>query len=79
LWEVAEGNLGTAREARLQVSKQGRAGGKSGKDLEVGAVDELLVGEYVARARDKEEKNFTFVSPLASRLSIYIITNNIIY
>jgi hypothetical protein len=26
LWEVVEVNLGTAREARLQVSKQGRAG-----------------------------------------------------
>ena len=29
-----------------------------GLDLDVGAVDELLVGEYVVRARDKEEKNF---------------------
>jgi hypothetical protein len=48
-------------------------------DLDVGAVDELLVGEYVVRARDKEEKNLTLASPLASRLSTYIITNNIIY
>ncbi len=53
--------------------------GKSGKDLEVSAVDELLVGEYVVRAEDKEEKNCTLASPLASRLSTYIITNNIIY
>jgi hypothetical protein len=29
-----------------------------GLDLDVGAVDELLIGEYVVRARDKEEKNF---------------------
>ncbi len=50
-----------------------------GLDLDVGAVDELLVGEYVVRGRDKEEKNFTFASSLASRLSTYIITNNIIY
>ena len=49
------------------------------EDLEIGAVDELLVGECVVRARDKEEKNFTLASPLASRLSTYIITNNIVY
>ena len=48
-------------------------------DLEVGAVDELLVGECVVRVRDKEKKNFTLASPLASRLSTYIITNNIIF
>ena len=79
MWEVAEGNLGTAREARLQVSKQGRAGARAEKDLEIGAVDELLVGECVVRTNDKEEKNFTLLSPLASRLSTYIITDNIFY
>ena len=63
----------------LSTGKQtGQGRGKSGKDLEIGAVDELLVGEYVVRARDKEEKNFTLASPLASRLSTYIITNNIL-
>ena len=64
----------------LVGTQANRAGqGKSGKDLEVGAVAELLVGECVVRARDKEEKNFTLPSPSASRLSTYIITNNIIY
>ncbi len=57
----------------------GQGRGKSGKDLEVDAVYELLVGEYVVRARDKEEKNFTLTTPLAFRLSTYIITNNIVY
>jgi hypothetical protein len=52
--------------------------GTSGKDLEVGAVDELLFGEYVVRARYMEEKNFSLAFPSASRLSTYIITNNII-
>jgi hypothetical protein len=37
-------------------TEQGRA---ERKDLEIGAVDELLVGECVVRARDKEEKNIT--------------------
>ena len=32
-------------------------------DLEVGAVDELLVGECVVRDRDKGEKNITLLSP----------------
>ncbi len=64
MWEVAEGNLGTAGEARLLVSKQtGQGRGKSGKDLEVGTVDELLVGEYVVRARDKEEKTLRWLLP----------------
>jgi hypothetical protein len=53
------GNLGTAREARLQVSKQSRAEARADKDLEVGAVDELLFGEFVVRDRDKEGKNFS--------------------
>ena len=73
------GQPGHSTRSSSTGKQTGQGRGKSGKDLEVGAVDELLVGEYVARARDKEEKNFTFVSPLASRLSIYIITNNIIY
>ena len=72
------GQPGHSTRSSSTGKQTGQGRGKSGKDLEVGAVDELLVGEYVARARDKE-KNFTFVSPLASRLSIYIITNNIIY
>ncbi len=41
-------------------TEQGRA---ERKDLEIGAVDELLVGECVVRARDKEKKNITLLSP----------------
>ena len=51
------GTLGTARKARLR--------GTSGKDLEVGAVDELLFGEYVVRARYREGKNFSLAFPSA--------------
>ncbi len=68
---------GTRSSSTGKQTRQGR--GKSVKDLEVGSIDELLVGEYMDKARDKEEKNFTLASPLASRLSIYIITNNNIY
>ncbi len=73
------GQPGHSARSSSTGKQTGQGRGKSGKDLEVGAADELLVGEYVVSARDKEEKNFKFVSPLASRLSIYIITNNIIY
>jgi hypothetical protein len=55
LWEVTEGNLGTAHEARPTGMRTGLGRGE-GLDLDVGAVDELLVGEYVVRARDKEEE-----------------------
>ena len=61
------------------MKQTGQGRDKNGKGLEVGAVDELLVGECVVRVRDKEEKNFPLPSPLASRLSTYIITNNIIF
>ncbi len=44
LWEVTEGNLGTAREARSTGMRTGLGRGE-GLDLDVGAVDELLVGE----------------------------------
>ena len=42
-------------------------------DLEVGAVDELLVGECVVRDRDKGEKTLRCFLPLASALSTFII------
>ncbi len=44
-------------------TEQGR--GTSGKDLEVGAVDELLFGEYVVRARYREGENFLLDFPSA--------------
>ena len=47
-------------------------------DLEVGAVDELLVGECVVRDRDKEKKTLRCFLPLASALSTLLLTNNII-
>ena len=42
-------------------------------DLEVGAVDELLVGECVVRDRDKGKKTLRYFLPLASALSTFII------
>jgi hypothetical protein len=67
------------REARacLQVGKQDRAKAER-EDLEVGAVDELLVGECVVRARDKEEKTLRCFLHLAFLLSTLLLTNNII-
>ena len=61
------------------MKQTGQGRDKNGKDLEVGAVNELLVGECVVRVRDKDEKNFPLPSPLASRLSNCIVTNNIIF
>ena len=61
----------------MSTGRQTEQGRAERKDLEVGAVDELLVGECVVRARDKEEKNFTLLSPLASLLSTLLLTNNI--
>jgi hypothetical protein len=61
----------------LSTGRQTEQGRAERKDLEVGAVDELLVGECVVRARDKEEENFTLLSPLASLLSTLLLTNNI--
>ena len=51
-------------------TEQGR--GTSGKDLEVGAVDELLFGEYVVEPKLVEEKNFSLAFSSASRLSTYL-------
>ncbi len=50
-------------------TEQGRA---ERKDLEIGAVDELLVGECVVRARDKGE-NFTLLSRLGFAALHFII------
>ena len=50
------------RRACLQVGQTGQ-GRAERKDLEVGAVDELLVGECVVRDRNKGEKNITLLSP----------------
>ncbi len=60
--EVTEGNFVDSKRSSSTGMRTGLGRGE-GLDLDVGAVDELLVGEYVVRARDKEEKNFTFVSP----------------
>jgi hypothetical protein len=57
------GQPGTEARPCLQVGKQGKAKGSRGGAV---AVDELLVGEYVDknRNRDKREKN----NPLCSLL-----------
>jgi hypothetical protein len=48
----------------LGGTQANRAGqGKSGKDLEIGAVDELLVGEFMVRAKDKERKTLRWFLP----------------
>jgi hypothetical protein len=49
-------------------TEQGR--GTSGKDLEVGAVDELLFGEYVVRVRHREGKNFSLAFSSATDFSL---------
>ena len=55
--EVAHGsNLGHDTGGCLPASAQGRGRGRSVKDLEVGAVDELLVGVSVVRDKDKRRK-----------------------
>ena len=54
---------------------QGRGRGRSVKDLEIGAVDELLVGVSVVRDKDKGRK-----PPVGFLLSFetlhFIVTNN---
>ncbi len=62
-------NLGPNSGGCLPAGTQGRGRGESVKDLEVGAVDELLVGVSVVRDKDKEEKNTRWNSPPALRLS----------
>ena len=45
--------------------------------LEVGAVDELLVGECEVWARDKEEKALRWLLSWLLGSPLFIITNNI--
>ncbi len=80
-----QGQPGNSKRSSSTGKQTGQGRGTSGKDLEVGAVDELLFGEYVVRARYREGKKlltgFSFralTSPSASRLSTYFTTNNII-
>jgi hypothetical protein len=57
VWRWLEGaTWDTTREAVYQLAHRVGAGGRSVKDLEVGAVDELLVGVSVARDKDKRRK-----------------------
>ena len=51
--------------------------GKSSKDLELGAVDELLVGECEVGDKDKEKELYRCPSLWPHELPSYIITNNI--
>ncbi len=48
-----------------------------GLDLDVGAVDELQVGECEVGARDKEEKTLRWLLPWLLGSPLFIITNNI--
>jgi hypothetical protein len=45
-------------------------------DLEVGAVDELLVGECVVRDRDKGKKHYVTFSLWLLRSPLLLLTNN---
>ena len=49
-------NLGPNSRGCLPAGTQGRGRGRSVKDLEIGAVDELLVGVSVVRDKDQREK-----------------------
>ena len=69
-------NLGPDSRGCLPADTQGRGRGGSAKDLEIGAVDELLVGVSVFRDKDKGEKFTLWNSPPAFRLSTFIMTNN---
>ena len=62
-------NLGPNSRGCLPAGTQGRGRGTSVKDLEIGAVDELLVGVSVVRDKDKGEKFTLWNSPPAFRLS----------
>ena len=62
-------NLGPNSGGCLPAGTQGRGRGGSVKDLEIGAVDELLVGVSVVRDKDKGEKFTLRNSPPAFRLS----------
>ena len=62
-------NLGPNSRGCLPAGTQGRGSGRSVKDLEIGAVDELLVGVSVVRDKDKGEKFTLWNSPPAFRLS----------
>ena len=62
-------NLGPNSRSCLPAGIQGRSRGESVEDLEIGAVDELLVGVSVVRDKDKGEKFTLWNSPPAFRLS----------
>ncbi len=53
-----------------------RYGRGDGLDLEIGTVDELLVGEFVDREQDKGGKTLRCFLPLAFPLSTLLLTNN---
>jgi hypothetical protein len=54
-----QGQPGHSKRSSSTGKQTGQGRGKSGKDLEVGAVDELLFGEYVVEPKLVEKKNFT--------------------
>ena len=64
-----QNNLGPNSRGCLPAGTQGRGRGRSVKDLEIGAVDELLVGVSVVRDKDRGKKFTLWNSPPAFRLS----------
>ena len=61
----------------MSTGRQTEQGRAERKDLEIGAVDELLVGEFMVRDRDKENKTLRCSYSLASALSTLLLTNSI--
>jgi hypothetical protein len=57
----------------LSTGRQTEQGRAERKDIEIGAVDELLVGECVVRARDKGEKLYVALLTLLYRSPHYYV------
>ncbi len=78
--EVAQGsNLGHDTGGCLSASAQGRGRGRSVKDLEVGAVDELLVGVSVVRTKTRGENHPLEFSYGFQALHLIMTNNNSIF
>ena len=62
----------------MSTGRQTEQGRAERKDLEVGAVDELLIGECEVERFRQGTKHYVACSPLAFLLSTLLLTNNII-
>ena len=69
--------LGTTQPVAKEAVMRTGLGRGEGLDLDVGAVDELLVGECEVWARDKEEKTSRWLLSWLLGSPLFIITNSI--